>query len=322
MSLLTVRPATAEDYPAVADVLTAAQPRRPVSAQALRASADKARSHPRELHLAQWVAVVDGAVVGFAGASQWAGSFHPDRYHVQVAVTPPRRGQGVGTALADTVRAHLLQRRAGEVLAGAYEDEPPALALLTGRDFVEVSREFDNVLALADFRADAWAAQATLPAGYRRLSLNELRAEQGDESALEAVRACFNAARADEPRTIPAQPYSAQEFRDYVAHPSALPGGIQLAVTAGGEVAALSELWRDLSAPARLDTGLTGTLAAHRRRGLALALKLAGLDVAARAGAAEVWTQNDSTNAPMLALNSRLGFVPQPAHIEFRWGHL
>jgi GNAT superfamily N-acetyltransferase len=53
----------------------------------------------------------------------------------------------------------------------------------------------------------------------------------------------------------------------------------------------------------------------HRRRGIALALKLAAIDYARRVGAPIIRTDNDSTNTGMLAINSRLGFVRQPGWI-------
>ncbi|MFD1731357.1 hypothetical protein ACFSC4_10230 [Deinococcus malanensis] len=43
---------------------------------------------------------------------------------------------------------------------------------------------------------------------------------------------------------------------------------------------------------------------------------------AASAGVRELWTGNATTNAPMLALNTRLGFRPRPAYIEFHWGNV
>ena len=315
-----IREATAADYPAVAAVLTAANPRHPVSVEALEASAKKTRQHPKGLHLAQWVAEQNGEIVGFAGVAQWAGSFHPDRYHAQLAVPPQLTRQGIGTRLAQTVREHLQTRNAREVQAGAYEDDPHAIRFLERRGFREVAREFDNVLTLSEYQPDRWEQERQVPQEYRLVSLEQFTGEQGEDAALNAFLTVFNEARADEPRTTPAQPYTLDEIRAYTAHPSALPHGIVLVVTDAGEVAALSELWRDLTDPTRLNTGLTGTARHHRRRGLALAAKLAGLELARQHGARTVWTSNASTNVPMLAINTHLGFKPEPAFIEMQWG--
>ncbi len=54
----------------------------------------------------------------------------------------------------------------------------------------------------------------------------------------------------------------------------------------------------------------TATAAAHRERGLATLAKLAQLRWAAANGIDRVVTDNDERNAPMLAINRRLGYEP------------
>jgi RimJ/RimL family protein N-acetyltransferase len=59
-------------------------------------------------------------------------------------------------------------------------------------------------------------------------------------------------------------------------------------------------------------------LRAYRGRSLALALKLRGIAYARSRGMAEIQTVNDMANAPMLALNRKLGFVQTGANIRYR----
>ncbi len=56
---------------------------------------------------------------------------------------------------------------------------------------------------------------------------------------------------------------------------------------------------------------ITGVHPDYRGRKIALALKLLTLRYAKQAGAAYIRTNNDSENAPMLALNRKLGYVPE-----------
>ncbi|MBC8159715.1 MAG: GNAT family N-acetyltransferase, partial [Roseiflexaceae bacterium] len=66
-----------------------------------------------------------------------------------------------------------------------------------------------------------------------------------------------------------------------------------------------------------LETGWTAVLPAYRQRGLATALKVATLVWAKGQGAyTAVRTWNNATNAKMIGINQRLGFVPQP---EWFW---
>ncbi|WP_232337380.1 GNAT family N-acetyltransferase [Deinococcus arboris] len=319
----TVREATDADLGALAALLTAVNPRHPWTEDTLRHEMTSLRTHPLGLHTAQWVAQAeDGRLLGAASALQFGGMYHPGRYHAEVAVHPEARGQGVGTALAATLEAHLHARGAQELLAGAYEDEPQSLAFLHARGFAEEMRFFDNVLTVADFDPAAWADEARLPSGLRVLSFAELAAEAGEDAAAHAFYEGFLEAREDVPRTGAATPVAFETFRERLGRPEFLPEGVLLAVTPEGEVAALSELYRDLHDPERLNTGLTGTRRAWRRQGLALALKLAALRLAHDRGVREVWTGNATTNAPMLALNDRLGFRPRVAWIEMKRGGL
>ena len=53
-----------------------------------------------------------------------------------------------------------------------------------------------------------------------------------------------------------------------------------------------------------------GTARSHRGRGLATLAKLASTRAARDAGVERITTENDVENAPMLAINRRLGFEP------------
>lgn len=90
-----LRPATDADLGALADLLTAVNPRHPQTAESLAHDLHSLRSHPLGLHVAQWVAhTPDGALLGAASALQFGGMYHPDRYHAEVGVHPGARGQG------------------------------------------------------------------------------------------------------------------------------------------------------------------------------------------------------------------------------------
>ncbi|MFC4638044.1 GNAT family N-acetyltransferase [Deinococcus hohokamensis] len=317
---LTIRPGTDADLPTLARIMSEVQPAHPWTPETLAHELRVLREHPKRPHYTDWIAEQDGEAVAVASVLQFPGMFHPERYHAELMVRPTARGQGVGTRLAAVLEEHLRARGAQEVLAGAYEDQPEALAFLTRRGFTEAMRFFDNVLDLDTFDAAAWAGQGALPDGVRLVTLAALEQELGQEAARRAYHAGFAEAREDVPRTGEATPLTFEDFQKRFEGPTMFPEGIQLAVTAEGEVVGLSELWRAEGNPARLNTGLTGTRRAWRRRGLALALKLAALRVAREEGAKEVWTGNATTNAPMLALNDRLGFRPRPAFVEFKWG--
>jgi GNAT superfamily N-acetyltransferase len=61
----------------------------------------------------------------------------------------------------------------------------------------------------------------------------------------------------------------------------------------------------------------TGTQRAYRGGGLGLAVKLASIEWARSHGITQIATSNDETNAPMLAINRRLGYQPAGRRVEY-----
>jgi RimJ/RimL family protein N-acetyltransferase len=64
-------------------------------------------------------------------------------------------------------------------------------------------------------------------------------------------------------------------------------------------------------------TSFTGAHRAYRGRGIARAVKLQTLAQAVQLGVAEVRTDNDSTNKPMLHINETLGYERIPGYAGF-----
>ncbi len=65
---------------------------------------------------------------------------------------------------------------------------------------------------------------------------------------------------------------------------------------------------RNESTPRILSQDDTGVIREYRGRGIATALKLKISEYALKNGYSTIKTRNDSTNAPMLAVNTKLGF--------------
>ena len=59
--------------------------------------------------------------------------------------------------------------------------------------------------------------------------------------------------------------------------------------------------------------------APYCRRGIAMTLKLRGMEFAQERGIRDLWTRNASDNGATLAVNRRLGYVRRPAQIVYFW---
>ena len=84
---------------------------------------------------------------------------------------------------------------------------------------------------------------------------------------------------------------------------------LSVAATSDGTVIGTSFLYSDRETGRAMNAG-TGVIRAFRGRGLGLLMKQHSLTLAAAAGITKVITQNDETNAPMLAINAKLGYEP------------
>ncbi len=67
----------------------------------------------------------------------------------------------------------------------------------------------------------------------------------------------------------------------------------------------------------RAQNNLAGTLPRYRGRGLATLLKSHSLRRAAELGATIATTDNDESNAPMLAVNEKLGYRPFARRLQW-----
>ncbi|WP_407540710.1 GNAT family N-acetyltransferase [Deinococcus radiomollis] len=313
---ICIRPATPADLPALAALLNAVWPEHPVSVQGMQHDEDSQNASPLPLKRGRLLAEVEGQAVGYAEYDQYTGMYHPQKFSVALGVLPAFQGQGIARELAARLWAELAPHGPISLLSGTHEDRPRGLELLARQGFTEVMRYFDLYLDVPSFDFAPFATQEQLPEGYALTSYAELGETEATQRRIYAL---WSQLRADVPRPEAETPVPFESFVRRFHEPEyLLPGGYLLAVhEKSGELVATSELWK--SDGEHLGVGLTGVLAAHRRRGLALSLKLAAIRYAARLGAPQLRTGNASTNAGMLSINKALGFVPQPAWIEMRW---
>jgi RimJ/RimL family protein N-acetyltransferase len=119
----------------------------------------------------------------------------------------------------------------------------------------------------------------------------------------------------DVPATEPMDHIPYNEWEQHVlAHPLFTPEGSFVAIV-DGVAAAVSLLIVDNAG--RATSMFTGTLRDYRGRGLARAVKLASIEWAAANGVTQLVTTNDERNAPMLAINRRLGYEPVGRRVEW-----
>ena len=258
-----------------------------------------------------------GEVAGVLEIHHQRGWFDPERMRVNITVDPDARHRGYGTALFERAVAVARSQHVTTLIGNAKESMTDSVAFLRARGFVERQRAWESRLDVRsfDFAKFAGAEPRVAREGIRITTLaEEMKADRDG-----AIRRAFEiqeVCRRDIPSVDRPTEGSFDRFLLEVEGPQILLDAFFLAVK-DGEYVGLSDLWKDSGDPQGLYQGLTGVHPAHRGKGIAMALKLQTVRYARATGKTLIKTWNDTRNRPMLAINEAMGFVKQPAWIEF-----
>jgi GNAT superfamily N-acetyltransferase len=275
-------------------------------------------SHNPAYHFQRFVAEVNGAIVALAHVDEPEMFHEPGRYQVVVVVHPDYQRRGIGGQLYGHLTAHLATRNPPAVTLMSYthENKTEAVRFLTARGFEQVLREPVSWLDVAGFDPAAFAGvlERVRRSNVRLVRLDALQAAAPD------WRERLYQLEWELIQDIPA-PVSHQReaFETWVAQrfegPWFRPDAWTIAVENDRWIG-MSVLWKVDSQPQKLYSGLTGVIRSRRRRGIATALKVQGIQFAGDYGAATIETVNEENN-PMYRLNLKLGFEPLAAMVTF-----
>jgi len=279
----TTRPAVPADAPQVAALRARVLPHLVRSEAAVRHRLERAdEDGPVRWRLA---VLPGGEVVGAAAVVIDVG----ERAWLDLVVAPEHRRRGLGTELL---------RWALEVTG----DQPVEAVALDSPDGIAAVRAWDLVpFAPVQFsRTDPRAVVPAVPDDAALSPLDDPRVRP------ERVHALLRVSTPDDPSGL-SRVRPLEQWHDAVwLDPDHDPAS-GTAAWDGDDLVAVTMLDAD-RATGRVWSGTTATHPDARGRGLALAVKSASLARAARAGCTQAWTGNASGNAPMLAVNRRLGY--------------
>lgn len=269
---------------------------------------------PAGMHLYRLVAeTIDGFVAGFAECMRFP-TDKPGDYPVLVLVDPEYRRQGLGAQLLPLIEQHAREQGAETLSSTVKDDEPASIAWAEKYGYAQYRHTFQSTLDLAGFDPAPFAGviPAVEASGIRFTTL----AERSDEPFVRAVADLMTKTHLD----IPGNESSEQSYEAweswYLKHKDARLDGIIVALD-GDRVAGVTALRKE-GAEGNWYTNYTGVHRDYRGRQIALALKLRSIELAMAEGAVTMRTNNDSKNAPMLAVNRRLGYKPEPGYLRYR----
>ncbi|MCJ7550323.1 MAG: GNAT family N-acetyltransferase [Anaerolineae bacterium] len=312
---MSIRDFAADDYPAVVSIhnsLNIVWPEWPRTPEGW-AAADRNRNP--KCKCGRWVAVKDGDVVGFGSYGQNIFEYHPQRFNINVEVSPDYQRQGFGAALYDRIMAELQPFSPKVFRANAFTNLPQGFPFLQRRGFYEAFRETPVSLDIASFDPSPYADLETqLQAkGYVIRSLREM---ESDPDRDRKIYALYWEAFEDVPQE--GLEVQRQDFDEWVKwglnHPTILHDAYFIAAR-GDEYVGLRELGKDPDNDVLLG-GLLGVRRAHRRQGIGLAMQLRGIAYAREHGYPELKTCTAVQNLPMQALFNRLGYTRAPEWLQ------
>jgi GNAT superfamily N-acetyltransferase len=291
---MEIRELRDEDVRGVVRLLRDANPHQLQSEVAFR---HRLASSPPGARERRWVAVDGGEIVAAAGGQLHVYAERADIAFVGTTVRADHRANGLGGELFERVLAHV--REAGAVRAMAESGEEEGRGFLERRGFAKTTtRRYSQV----DPRAVDFSVLAELRAqkegqGFTVVPFTACRPED--------VYAVDEETTVDIPLDVPITDMPLDDWMDQHWRNPLLTHEGSFAVVHEGRPVTITMVRAD---GGRAMNDMTGTLRPFRGRGLARLVKLCQLDWAARNGIVAVVTENDEKNAPMLAVNTQLGY--------------
>jgi mycothiol synthase len=219
----------------------------------------------------------------FAKPSSVAGSTY-----TMIRVRPGARRRGFGSALFNAVERSPMWGR-------VREDDAGSRAFAAKHGFREGTRDISVLLTVRP--GD----------GERRPDIVELR-EEHRRGAYEVVAEAM-------PETALPQIAAAPPYDDWLEKERQSNRAVTFVALDGDDVVGFAGLTLQDGMPLRLENHLTAVKKSHRRRGIALALKRAQIEWAARHGYTEIVSDMVEGNTAMRAVNASLGYRELPAWI-------
>lgn len=310
--MVRIRDSTPADAQIVTDIINRDQP-EPLGVEQVRE-----RLNAPATSRAEWRMVAeadDGQVVGYGHAlrDDW---MEPGLFWTNIAVAHAERGQGIGSMIHDALLGWARERDGASLMATVYEHLPQSLRFAERRGYQIERHSFESTLDLSAFdeRPLLGALEAAQAAGIRFATMADL----GDtEEARRKLWEVESVTARDIPGFSESTVRPFEAFNREVCEAAGYRPDCQIVALDGGLWVGLARL-DPTEATEAMYNGITGVLPAWRGRGLALALKLHAICAARGHGARYLRTNNDSENAPMLAVNRKLGYQPAPGYYRMR----
>ena len=305
------------EYERFAEIRNSTFPDYSLSAQELKASDDNL---DRSKYYLQRYSCFNNdtheiVALGEIGHMPWM--FNPRKFQGRILVDPNHQNGGVGQFIYENLMRHLADLQAVEAWAYAKGDMPLSITFLTKRGFEERFRTWESRLnpSTVDVSQFRHYSEEASRAGVEITSL--ARELELDPDCHEKLYELNQTLMADVPMPEPYTPVSYEQWLSFdMKDPGLLPEAYAIAKD-GAKYVGLSTIRRLDKEPRGLFQALTGVRREYRRKGVAFAMKLQVIQYAQKNTFERIKTENETGNAPMLAINTKLGFERQVDWIAY-----
>ena len=237
--------------------------------------------------------------------------------YTDIEVHPDHQHRGIGRALLERVETLAAERGVESLITNTEEHRDRTIRFLEAAGYVEIDRDWRSTLDLDEFDRNAWsdAIARVTASGVQIVSAAELRETFPDW--IDRLYELYVEVEGDMPVQIPIDSMPRDDFEALMLGRKLLPDGYLVAVD-GQDFVGLTQPDRVDGEPDVLAQEMTGVTASARGKGIATALKMAAAIWAKDAGYRSIRTYNSKSNAAMLAVNEKIGFVKDYGFIEYK----
>jgi GNAT superfamily N-acetyltransferase len=268
-----------------------------------------ARNFPQDGIRQRMVALDEqGNVIGSGEASRRP-NMVPESSFIEVIVLPRFQRRGIGAQLYDNAVEFARAHGATRLTCEARDDMPGWLKFAQKRGF-EIDRHiFESTLDLAAFDESRFVGviESVQAQGIRLLALADVGNTEVNQHRLYEV----NRRNAQDIPGFEGEFPRFEDFTKYVFQASWFRPEGQILAADGDRCVGLAAVgyFANTNSTYNMHTGVDKE---YRGRKIALALKLLAIRCAREWGAKHIRTNNDSQNAPILAINQKLGYKAEP----------
>lgn len=304
-SLLTFRLANRADYARFATLISHVEGRT-ITGDTLQAW--DAHRIEDDIFL-RYAACVDEEIIGFGEIEKLAIAQFP-QFTIWLTIDVTHRRRGYGGQFYDFLAQQAMTYGAEEFISECKANELHSLRFAQKRGFEIRRHAFDSQLDLKAFNPDKWLpiVDEVKAQGIRFTSL---AAEGNTEAAQRKLFELNNVTAGDNPSSDGKERDTFENFKSKVLTADWFRADGQILAVDGERFVGLSAIGFESGGMTAFHA-FTGIDKAYRGRKIAQALRILAAQYAISKGAQVIVTDNDSENAPMLAINDKFGYVRQP----------